>query len=249
MLRSSVLVIAACSGASHSGPAPAPAPAAAQADPADPKLPLPRTGTTAIAEGPALDAKVVSHFVGKQLETVRLDLTGRGCGVGAIDHGIEVAVDLGTGRARAQGVVREKVSVTSHDDVLIARPREQTGQPIAGDVYVPPGCRATGIHFRFAAPASPSALSDPQLPLAWANELADQIGGNGWRPSDAWHAFARARLHQLGGNPTTNRPAIETPSADEVARLMETTTGVDALQEALQADRGLIVASEAAKPT
>jgi hypothetical protein len=201
-------------------------------------MPVLRTGAVALKEGSPMQASVVSHHVGNDLETVRLDLSTQDCNAAFTyeDSDAAITVELGPGRARGHAVIRRKTGTGGHSDVLVARPRDQAGTPIAGDMWFPPsGCRTTGIRHSFQV-ATAAAPADPQLPIAWATELAEQF-----RTSDAWHAFARGRLLRLGGaeaaDPT--RPAARDP--DQLARLMETTTGIDALQEALQADRGLLV--------
>jgi len=235
---------AACSGPSH----PVNAPVAQPADPSDPAMPALRTGATQLKDGDAMDASVVSHHVGPALETLRLDLAPHDCGPAyGQDSDVEITVALGPGRGRGHGVVRPQTGAGAHLDVLVARPRDQVGLPITGDaIFAATGCRTVGVrHPLKVVPA------DPQLPIAWANELARSFGqGRDWRTQrDAWHAFARNRMLQLGGTEPPDRSAPAAPDPDRLASLMATTTGLDALQEALQSDRGLFRAIQNARPT
>ncbi|HEY3801961.1 MAG TPA: hypothetical protein VGL61_05110 [Kofleriaceae bacterium] len=240
-----VVVAIACSPHPN---APATVTPAAKPDPNDPPMPHLRTGSTPLADGGTLEARMISHQLGKDLEIVRLDLTAPCAASNGTNESV-VLVDLGPGRGRGHGVLRDQLP-DQHDDVVIARPADQAGKPIAGEiVFARTSCRAAGSRYHFQAAAQP-VPDDAQLRAAWATGLANQLDGGGWRISqDAWHTFAANRVLRLAGESRVDANRLGGPSHDSLARLMETTTGIDALQEALQADRELFATVRTAKPS
>jgi hypothetical protein len=207
-------------------------------------MPTLSTGAIALEAGGSLEANVVSHHVGSALEIVRLDVLAPDCDGTRYTTSIRVA--LGGERARGHGVVRDKTGAYRHLDILVARPRDQVGAPLAGEAFFTPGaCRGAGVRYEFRATATATAArNDPQLPIAWASELSERMTGG-----DAWHAFAKHRLQQISGKPAPERAVAPTYDPDPLAHLMELTTGVDALQQALQSDRGLLLAARKTKPS
>jgi hypothetical protein len=208
-------------------------------------MPVLRTGAVPIKDGGPMEATVISHHVGNDLETLRLDLVTQDCDYGCSASDVAIAIELGPGRARGTGIVRGQTGAYRHLDVLAARPRDQAGMPVAGDVWFAPASRGSGVHHSFQAAAT-AAVSDPQLPIAWASELAQHFS---YGYGDAWHGFARNRLLRRSGSDAPDRTAPVARDPEQLARLMELTTGIDALQEALQSDRGLLSGIQQARPT
>ena len=143
---------------------------ATKPDPNDPPMPQLRTGRKPLDDGGTLEARAISHQLGKDLEVVRLDLTAP-CPAPSSSNDAVVVVELGPGRGRGHGVLRDQLP-DQHDDVVIARPADQAGKPIAGEiVFAETSCHASGIRYHFQAVAA-SVPDDAQLRAAWATKLA-----------------------------------------------------------------------------
>ena len=143
----------------------------------------------------------------------------------------------------------------------VRRPATAAGS-LTGDVFTPslPGAHP-GAHFRFRVDDSKKANSDPKSETRWMNALAqhldDSFGGPHRGP---WNAFAVNRLRALAPSTASrgvtavaaprpmSAPAGPPPKGD-LARLMETTTGITSIQEALQHDRGLFLAAARERAT
>src|SRR5215468_6600649 len=106
---------------------------------ADPAMPRLRVGAESLRDGGALEARAISHEVDKDLEIVRLDLTAQECHNGANDRSGLITIDIGPGRGRGHGWLRRQMEA-NHDDVLVARPADQVGRPIAGDAVFASDC-------------------------------------------------------------------------------------------------------------
>ncbi len=162
--------------------------------------------------------------------------------------------------------------------VWVRRPTSAAGTPLRGDVYTPlrknvysptSGARTfqAGMHLRFAVDDTRAPASDPKVTAeygaAFARHLDDPEWG-GWHRGP-WNAFAASRLRSLAPKKPTATAAAPSASsgptmyapysppshqnAGDLAELMATTTGVTAIQEALQHDRALILANARAKRT
>ncbi len=96
------------------------------------------------------------------------------------------------------------------------------------------------VPFRCEKPGEIS--QDPALPARWVASFSAALG-NAWNAPNAWAQFASGRIYALlpgglkpgRGNDNWQRP----PARTDLTLLMDTTTGVLSMQEALQHDRGL----------
>ena len=143
----------------------------------------------------------------------------------------------------------------------IRRPAATAGS-LTGDVFTAslPGAHP-GAHFRFRVDDTRKTIADPKTETRWLQALArhldDPAGGPRRGP---WNAFAANRLRALRPSPAPravtagaaprpmSAPATPPPKGD-LARLMETTTGITSIQEALQHDRGLFLAAARERAT
>jgi hypothetical protein len=154
--------------------------------------------------------------------------------------------------------------------VWARRPAASAGKAIAGDVYTPVGnftwtssgrVRALAMHLRFKADDT-KAATDAKALSDFYEALATHLSEPEWSSwhRGPWNAYAAARLRSLVPKKKPTGPApghvyapyvtTTTPgSHGDLARLMETTTGVTAIQEALQNDRALFLANARAKQT
>ena len=163
--------------------------------------------------------------------------------------------------------------------VWVRRPLGASGTPVRGDIFTPlrkniysptSGGKTfvPGMHLRFVidSVAARAPAPDPKVTAeftaAFAQHMEDPQWG-GWHRGP-WNAFAASRLRALA--PAPKKPAVAAPAssgppafapysppqhqnAGDLAELMATTTGVTAIQEALQHDRTLILANARAKRT
>ncbi|HFE45904.1 MAG TPA: DUF3352 domain-containing protein, partial [Nannocystis exedens] len=111
--------------------------------------------------------------------------------------------------------------------------------------------RRSWSRFAFNATADKAAISSAnqgaaaRLPQRWVNAVSGALvvrgRGNAERPTHPWEHFASARLRLLfggTGGPAATQAGTRQARTDLV-RLMDTTSGILSIQEALQHDRGL----------
>ncbi len=137
--------------------------------------------------------------------------------------------------------------------VWVRRPRASAGKALEGHIRTPADGAAPGHHLRFRLEAAvrPPA-GDPAVEARWADALAEELAA---RSSSPFHHFAQRRVRERFEPKKTGKPGLPgaTPAGrqprGDLAELMGTTTGATSIQEALQADRGLILASTQQRPS
>jgi hypothetical protein len=100
----------------------------------------------------------------------------------------------------------------------------------------------------FRAPPTATAPTGGDIGGRWALALADVLAARTTEEqADPWYPFADSRLRQRATPRTAQQPGPVqrrlTRGADELAVLMETTTGMTSLQETLQIHRPVLVAA------
>ena len=226
---------------------PSPAP-----DPPDAPVPTLSTGALApIDEAQPVAARVIRRAADAHFETLLLELTPDPNGASTRSGDVVVSVPpiFAFATAFAAGAPKK----TKTDDgtrplyVWARRPASAAGTPVAGDLFVAAGYGAPGRHWHFRADV-PKSLADRALVADWMEALARQLGAGSFK------AFASQRLGELAalarpakaaGRPGSGRMALSPAvrRTDDLATLMETTTGATAIQEALQTDRALFLSS------
>ncbi len=233
---------------------------AAPAAPVDPPMPALRTGSLAPVEARGvIEGRVVARHLGDVVETlaieVRVPADVEGAPWGAATA--VVAVD-GAGPAPYSFLGADARSPGSDGGLRtlwIRRPRKASGTAVGGRLFGAHRGGEAGVVARFQAPAAPAiAKSDPATLTAFARALEQSIG----REGGPFGAFAADRLRRI--HPPTPEAARRAPgraaprltptrAQGDLGRLMETTTGVASIQEALQSDRPLLAAATREKPS
>jgi hypothetical protein len=134
--------------------------------------------------------------------------------------------------------------------VWIRRPREQEKTGVTGVLYTPQLGADPGHKVPFVAEMDPKVKSDPQVVGRWAAAFAGHLRG---LSSGPWHQFAATRVEEIFGDKKKQAKVVvarpRRPSGEELGMLMETTTGMLSVQEALQHDRPLLLAAAKEKHT
>ena len=208
-----------------------------QKAPAEP-LPALRTGTRAVGQGEALLATLIASFKDASHEYLEFSLPlGGGTDFSAIDrHHIEL-----------DGATPGDLAVTTNGDgglrLLLRRRLDSTAGNAGGALYArnwsSRELRWQRLPF---TQAQGKAAADPALKSRWISAFTAQYSEPGL--SHPWLRFAAGRVQTLqdGG-----LKALENTPTDpnlrnrrtELTQLMDTTTGMLSMQEALQYDRGL----------
>ena len=256
-----VVVLVSCGApkpVSQSAPTVSSAAASASAasrpsEPPDEPLPKLRTGSLEPEQMDGVrDLRLVGRHVANGIETLSAELGE----AESFSWRIAVSVDASPGGAAPafSFVAAAPGSGRSVDRVWIRRP--VSDQPAAGDLFFPASGSKPGRHARFRVGDTQKAPSDPAVRVAWLRALADVLGGPVQRTP--WSVFASERLKALAesldpkpkaksvqraaaGAPRVRLAPSRPPAHDELAELMEITTGATAVQEALQQDRTLFL--------
>jgi hypothetical protein len=229
---------------------PVPAP-----DPPDAPVPTLSTGSLApIEDTRPVAARVVRRAADAHFETLLVELTPDPNDENTRLGDVVVSVPPIFAFATAVAAGTPKKTRTDDDArrarpfyVWARRPASAAGTPVAGDLFVAAGYGTPGKHRHFQADV-PAGVSDRALVADWMEALAGQLGAGSFK------AFASQRLGELAakarpakapGPPGSRRMALSPAGrrTDDLATLMETTTGATAIQEALQADRTLFLTS------
>lgn len=216
----------------------------------DEPLPTLRTGTRAMVNNREIVGKIAAtgkDATHEYLEVV-LPLTGDDLGLDFDRQHVEVAgagasdlaiVATGMGNSEAKIVVRRKLGA-AEGDVSGALFAEQWG--VQGHEW-------HRVPFRGERAG---AKEDKEVKTRWFAAFSAQFGEN-LRAPHPWYVFAAGRARALlpgGIKDSSNNPIFSprTPRTD-LTQLMDTTTGVLSMQEALQHDRGLRIDRGGAKPS
>jgi hypothetical protein len=238
-------------------------------DPADGPVTTIRTGALAPVDAPGtLEAKLVARSVANGVETLQAELA-------ATPGRDEDAERLGSATIAVDGSTLVSLFAPSYSGtgrhLWLRRPASAAGTPVQGDAYLPASTDgqpppAPGKHVRFRIADTTSGVSSSTALEGWLRALAWHLSQQSWRGTGAWQTYASTRLGLLAeamkpkviAKPSkTPKPPTRThaqvvrpappPTSDDLGRLMETTTGATAVQEALQQERTLFVG--AAKET
>lgn len=230
---------------------------------AEPPMRELRTGAIAPVDHPTpIAAQAAAKQTAGEAEILALDVRLEGGGFPADSYMYEpiaAAID-GAGVGAKPFAFVERRSGPNGVRVWVRRTKSEAGKPIRGDLYTPStGSRRAaepGHHFRFEALDTASAPTDPKLGDDWAQALSSRFREQ--RGGGPWYSFAAERA--LGLAPSAKKKdgagaggLRPTPPSrgggDDFARLMETTTGMASIQEALQHDRGLFITAGREKPS
>ncbi|MEZ4381029.1 MAG: hypothetical protein R3A79_06755 [Nannocystaceae bacterium] len=212
----------------------------------DGPMPELRTGEAPPSEGAALAGEVVgrARVGGAEYLEARMPLRGEAAGIDW--DPLHVVVD---------GLAPGQVPVLARDgDALTLRIRGAAGELPAGalrgaafGVRWEKGRRSWSRHsLEIAAEGGAAAKGEAQLARRWVDAASEALTaplyvGGGARPILPWDHFAAGRLQVLlggGAAAIADGPGGRGPRTDLV-RLMDTTSGILSIQEALQHDRGL----------
>jgi len=222
---------------------PSPAP-----DPPDDPVPTLRTGSIPpVEDSQPVAGRVVRRAVDAHFETLLVEFPNSE-GVRVDDLAVSVPPLFAFATRFDAGVGKR----TRPDDgapppffAWVRRPASAAGTPLSGDLFVGVTDTAAGIHRHFHADVPPGT-SDRALVADWMVALAGRLGGGPFK------AFASQRLGELAAlagpsraSGSSRRMALSPAPrrTDDLAALMETTTGATAIQEALQSDRSLFLSS------
>lgn len=139
----------------------------------------------------------------------------------------------------------------------VRRNKTAASQPVSGKIYLPSvhdygeDIQIPGQRIEFRGDAQRTAKENKQLIDLWARALSAYFNQN--RGHSPFHAFAAERVllqspvvqkTQAGAQANPLNPnAGPRYRGDDLSMLMETTTGVTSIQEALQHERGLLISA------
>lgn len=220
------------------------------AEPALEPLPALRTGTRTPAERPTLSGRLTGYEVDGAFEYVEVRLQ-----VGGDELSLDwdrLHVELEGGGPGHVAVLASGIGA-SEAIVLVRRPKSaEAPEALRGALY---GQRFRGggsewVRVPFAAAGKPTGAGEPALAGRWAEAMA-QVLGDAWLEPHPWKQFAAGRIlawlkGQPGGKAVGGADLLRNrPARTDLTALMDTTTGVLSMQEALQHDRGLRLPREA----
>ena len=207
-------------------------------------LPMLRTGTRALVAGAELVGKVTATGADETHEYLELVL-GLGGDAASLDFD-RTHVELG-------GAVPGDIAVVatgmggSESRVLVRR-KLGGGDEVTGALFGERWDEGKRVWVRapFKAGEKKAATADKELKQRWVEAFAAQYGDS-WRMQHAWFQFASGRVRALlpdglkgtGAGTGTGGGAWRGERRTDLSLLMDTTTGVMSMQEALQHDRGL----------
>jgi len=209
-----------------------------------PLEPLPelRVGTRQVVEGKALTgtAAATMRDVTHQYLELELPLSGDDMSLEFDQSHVEL-----TGAAPGDlAVVAERMGGTEARVFVRRAIRSEAPGGMSGALYAERWAEGgrEWVRVPFSVADMAGARDDKQLKTRWVEAFAAQFGKS-WRvPAHPWNSFAAGRVRALlpegfkagAADGFTNRA----PRTD-LSQLMDTTTGVMSMQEALQHDRGL----------
>jgi hypothetical protein len=248
-LLSLPLLLSGCPGNNKSektGPGEQPvAEPAKRAEEPDGPLPALRTGTRAPGEHAELTGRVLAYRADAAAEYVEVALP---------IVGDDLALDWDRQHVELEGAAPGHVAVmgtaTGASEAVVLVRRPATGGPpttLRGALYGQrwqDGKRGWE-RVPFSAGGAPSnSKDDAELPGRWVEAMATVLQDSWLRPHP-WNQFAAGRLRawlskQPGAKSLGGQDFLrQRPPRTDLSQLMDTTTGVLSMQEALQHDRGL----------
>lgn len=201
-------------------------------------LPMLRTGTRTLVEGKQLAGKVVATGADDTHEYLELDLP-----LG----GDEASLDFDRTHVELTGAVPGDIAVVttgmgSGSARVIVRRKPGGGDELAGALFGErwDDGKRTWVRVPFTAGERKAASADKELKKRWVEGFSAQFGNNG----NPWFQFASGRVRALlaDGLKSGGAGVNDVQRGDrrtDLSQLMDTTTGVMSMQEALQHDRGL----------
>ena len=228
----------------------------AAVEPPDGPMPKLRAGAFARVDATqVIEGRVSARSTDDRYETIAIDLVLPSSQPWQDLHRLVVSVDgAPLGPWAFASPSREPGGQGAAVTVWIRRPLAEQGKPLAGALYTAQHAEEPGRRLPFHATVDPALKSDPTLVSRWAKALSTDISGRGTSP---WHQFAAARIDEVFAK-KTKKPApgqgrgparvLRAPTRD-LERLMDTTTGAMSIQEALQADRPLLLGVARDRPT
>jgi hypothetical protein len=220
--------------------------------PARPVEPLPalRTGTRALGEATMLAGTISATASDKTHQYLELvfPVTGEDASLDFDRMHVEL-----TG-AQAGDISVISTGLGSNEVRVLVRRGLRTGGPPGGDaggtMYARRWQDGVNVWVRvpFKAGGLAAARDDKELQKRWVEAVARQLEDT-WESPHPWYRFAGGRIRALlpGGlaaNTAASDPGRQSRRTD-LSKLMDTTTGVLSMQEALQHDRGLRISSSA----
>lgn len=213
----------------------------AKQPPAEP-LPALRTGTRTVVAGKQLAGKVTATGVDATHEYLELVLP-----LGSEESSLDfdrTHVELAGGVAGDIAVVA--TGMGGAESRVLVRRKLGGGDEVAGALF---GERWSDgkrewVRVPFAAGERKAATADKELQRRWVDAFAEQFGDR-WRTQHPWYQFAAGRVRALlpgglkGGGADLGGGLVRPDRRTDLSLLMDTTTGVMSMQEALQHDRGL----------
>lgn len=230
--------LAGCSGEEPTTPAPAAAqPTAPAAEPLEP-LPALRTGTLPPLEAGVLKLQPGAWQVDATHQYVQFDVPTDDSAEGSL---LAQFVALDNAAPGELALLKTEVSGTGRQ-LLIRRPLSRREQPVAGALYArrwsSTGPRYTRWTFQSAGTGG---REDPGVRLRWIEAFAAAASQSG-ESANTWFQFAAGRIRALDpdGMAAADASNQTAPTRrSDLRQLMDTTSGMLSVQEALQHDRGL----------
>lgn len=239
--------------AAKESPAEAASSASLNTEPSSPQVddtPMPklRTGELPPEDGRALVGSLTAEHRerGVHYAEIKLELTPA-----------EGGIEWDRLHIEADGLVAGQVPVVSQSGggvTLLVRSAAGKALPaeVSGAVYGSRWEKGRQVWTRFPFKATTDAgtlakggAAAGQLPRRWVSSVREALTDRRWlagrqRPTHPWEHFAAARLETLlGGSGVSSHETAERQPRTDLVRLMDTTSGILSIQEALQHDRGL----------
>ena len=224
-------------------------PASASPEPADDPLPTLRTGTIPPVDQPGTrELTLVARHVANGYETLAAVLTSD------LEAQQEsVSVDAASGPVPLAFVASPPRTLESRGHRWLWVRRPLASGDVTGDVFAASVGATPGKHYRFHIGAAGARPSDQATLIAWLDALTQQLRAS----STPWTQSALARLDRisrgLAGDKKKGkavvRPRPVHVRTGDLTGFLDTTTGLTAVQEALQSDRTLWNAAPEHKAT
>jgi hypothetical protein len=238
--------------ASAAPAASASAPPIAALPPAPPEPPLPslRTGPLPPREHEAaLSAQIEAAALDGDEQIVAIDAAVPASMSRWQVAPVFVAIDLPAGERRPYAFLEQTADRRSSPRIWVRRPRALSDQPIEGHLYLASTWLTPGEHMRFHADPPASKKPDTGIVDRFYVAFAEHM----LRSAGPFQAFAAQRLaaHAQPQKAPPRGRDVRAPRRPngELAELMATMTGATSIQEALQSDRDLFLATAKDKPT